>query len=112
MTASSKLPKKRLSLVEMEMRLKQFDLIKDASIIILEENSRRFPAATLVLNEQGSRILQEEGRMKMRQELRKELLQYFEAIVLPKKWRYAEQIPEDSQGKRNHQELKKLFDHE
>jgi 3-hydroxymyristoyl/3-hydroxydecanoyl-(acyl carrier protein) dehydratase len=43
-------------------------------------------------------------------QLRDYLLQFFEAIVLPKKWRFVERLPINNQGKTTHQQLQALFE--
>ena len=37
------------------------------------------------------------------------LLQFFENVVLPKKWRYLEKLPTDVQGKKHKPEIQALF---
>ncbi|WP_461245931.1 hypothetical protein [Treponema sp. R6D11] len=40
---------------------------------------------------------------------REYLLQYFENIVIPKKWRYPETLPLDAQGKKKKEDIELLF---
>ena len=37
------------------------------------------------------------------------LMQYFENVVLPKKWRFVEKIPVDVQGKKHKDEIAAMF---
>ena len=41
--------------------------------------------------------------------LRKYLLDYFEPVLLPRKWRYLDRLPFNSQGKLNKKEIYNLF---
>ena len=37
-------------------------------------------------------------------------MQYFENVVLPKKWRFVEELPCDAQGKKHKLEIEALFE--
>ena len=37
------------------------------------------------------------------------LMQYFENVVLPKKWRFVEKLPVDVQGKKHKDEIAAMF---
>ena len=38
------------------------------------------------------------------------LMQYFENVVIPKKWRFVEKIPCDVQGKKHKEDIALLFE--
>jgi acyl-coenzyme A synthetase/AMP-(fatty) acid ligase len=40
---------------------------------------------------------------------REYLLQFFENLVIPKKWRYPETLPVNAQGKKKREDIKALF---
>jgi 3-hydroxymyristoyl/3-hydroxydecanoyl-(acyl carrier protein) dehydratase len=58
----------------------------------------------------GGRILLEQnGHKELCAHLREHLARYFEAVVLPKKWRFVEAMPVNSQGKITQSAIKQLF---
>ena len=94
-----KIEEKRVSLDEMERRLEENEWVDQARVFKLEAQRRDFLGAVVVLTAAGWSHLEQLGRREMSGVLKNMLLGYFERVVLPRKWRYVEQLPLDSQGK-------------
>jgi len=100
---------KRISLLEMERRLQDFDLIQDAFVIPLETIKRDELGSIIVLSPQGQERIGEIGKAQFVREIRKNLSLYFEAIALPRKWRFVSELPLHPLGKRSYSLLKNYF---
>jgi uncharacterized membrane protein/acyl-CoA synthetase (AMP-forming)/AMP-acid ligase II len=103
-----KIEEKRISLPEVEERLLQSNLISDVSVIALEDR-RQYLAAVIVFNKDGKEKFNGAQKLEINRFFTEYLLQFFEAIVLPKKWRYVEKIPTNEQGKKAIENIKALF---
>lgn len=88
---------KRLSLTEMEQRLAEHPMVKKARLAVLR-GRRDKVGAVVVLSPAGQRALAA-GKHRMNQVLRKHLAAFFELPVLPRRWRYIESFPINTQGK-------------
>lgn len=104
-----KIEEKRLSLTELEQRLTESPWIADAFTLTITTNRDRVGAA-IVLTEAGSGQLSKKGRNAFIKQLRTQLYQWFDAIVLPRKWLIVNAIPLTTQGKINQPLLKVLLD--
>jgi acyl-coenzyme A synthetase/AMP-(fatty) acid ligase/3-hydroxymyristoyl/3-hydroxydecanoyl-(acyl carrier protein) dehydratase len=104
-----KIEEKRLSLVELEQRLASEPWIDDAHALVIAKN-RDIVAAVVVLNRQGLEQLTVQGRNRLIRQLRKTLEQWFESVVLPRKWLFVNRMPVTSQGKIEQQLLTSLLD--
>ncbi|UTF59725.1 AMP-binding protein [Gilvimarinus sp. DA14] len=102
---------KRLSLTELERRLAQNALVHQASAAILK-GKRDEVVALVSLAEPGREYLAARGKRALNQLLREYLRQYFEAPLLPRRWRYVAELPRNSQGKLPQNEVLKLFHQE
>lgn len=103
-----KVEEKRLSLAEVEARLAASDLIAEAAATVLDGN-RRSVAVAAVLSAAGRDFRGQQGHKELCLRLRQHLAPYFESVVLPKKWRFVEQLPVNSQGKITQSAVKQLF---
>jgi len=104
-----KIEEKRLSLVELEQRLMSEPWIDDAHALVITHH-RDVVAAVVVLSSQGLEQEAIQGRNRLVRQLRKALEQWFEAVVLPRKWLFVNTMPLTSQGKINQPLLKSLLD--
>ncbi|PCJ59697.1 MAG: aconitate hydratase [Planctomycetota bacterium] len=110
-----KIEEKRLSLAEMEKRLLKHAFIVDVAVLEIlnggasNGKSRTQLGAVLQLNDIGNKFLSENGRLKLANNIKDYLLGHFERILLPRKWRYVEFVPQNQQGKRILAELQHLF---
>jgi uncharacterized membrane protein/acyl-CoA synthetase (AMP-forming)/AMP-acid ligase II len=103
-----KIEGKRISFTEIENRILQSGLASDVSVISLEDN-RQYLAAAVLFNNKGKERFNGLEKIEVNKFWRTYLLQYFENIVIPKKWRYPEALPLDAQGKKKKEDIELLF---
>jgi len=103
-----KIEGKRISFPEIENRILQSGLVKDVCVIFLEDK-RQYLAAAVVFNDKGKERFNGLEKIEINKFWREYLLQYFENIVIPKKWRYPETLPMDAQGKKKKEDIQLLF---
>ena len=103
-----KIEEKRISLTEVENRILQSGLVKDVCVISLQEK-RQYLAAAVVFNENGIKEFSQTQIFKINKYWREYLSRYFEGVVIPRKWRYPDALPADSQGKKKREDIIKLF---
>lgn len=104
-----KIEEKRISLTEVENRIMQTGLVKEVKVVALSNDVRQFLAAALVLNEEGVKKFADTEKYLVNRWFHDFLMQFFENVVLPKKWRYLEKLPCDVQGKVHKNEIIALF---
>lgn len=105
-----KIEEKRISMTEVENRILETGLVNDVKVVALSNDVRQYLAAVIVLNEKGQEQFKEKEKFDINKYFHNFLMKYFENVVLPKKWRYVDQIPVDVQGKKHVQEIKAMFD--
>ncbi|MDR2864453.1 MAG: AMP-binding protein [Spirochaetaceae bacterium] len=103
-----KIEEKRVSLTEVESRLMLSGLVSEAAVIALEDR-RQYLAAAIVFNKNGEEFFKDMPKFGINNYFTEYLARFFEPVVLPKKWRYIEKIPVDSQGKKKKDDIKYLF---
>lgn len=103
-----KVEEKRLSIPEMERRLCSDPLVEECAVCVLA-GSRDTIAAVVVLSDNGVDYLAGSNEIELKTNLKNRLSQYFEAVLLPRKWRFVTEIPVNTQGKVANGELKRLF---
>lgn len=103
-----KIEEKRISVTEVENRLLQSGLVLDCCVVPMSDR-RQYLAAAVVLNEDGKKKFAESEKYLINRYFHDYLLQFFENVVLPKKWRYLEALPMDVQGKKKKPVIQKLF---
>jgi uncharacterized membrane protein/acyl-CoA synthetase (AMP-forming)/AMP-acid ligase II len=103
-----KIEEKRISCAEMESRILQSGLAADVCVIALEDK-RQYLAAAIVFNNKGKERFNGLEKHEINIFWREYLLQYFENVVIPKKWRYPETLPFDAQGKKKKKDIELLF---
>jgi acyl-coenzyme A synthetase/AMP-(fatty) acid ligase len=86
---------KRVSLVDLENRLKKIPFID-----IL--------GAVIVLDAFNAQRLQTAGKLTIIREIKAQLLDFFELVSVPHKWCFVESIPSNSQGKRSKELIKSI----
>lgn len=103
-----KLEEKRINLTQIEVKCKEHIWVEDVRLLAI--NGKRVELAAVIhLNSEGLAALAKQGKRFLNQNLKAYLSQYFELITLPRKWRYVEALPYNSQGKLPVIELEKLF---
>jgi len=103
-----KIEEKRVSLAEMEERILQSGCVSDVSVIAMDD-ARQYLAAAVVFNDKGKEKFSNAGKNEINKFWREYLQKYFENLVIPKKWRYLDSIPLNSQGKKQKEAVKMLF---
>ncbi|MGR8980586.1 MAG: AMP-binding protein [Gammaproteobacteria bacterium] len=93
-----KVEEKRLSLDELEQALGRSDWVMHAHCSLLTGGRERI-AAVIVPTYEGQTQLQKMGRTAVIRQLRKQLMQVFETVVLPRKWLFMTLLPLTPQGK-------------
>ncbi len=104
-----KVEEKRVSLTELEQRLMTIPWIAEAFTLMLTKH-RDVVGAVIVLTGDGIQSLKTKGRKSLIKQLRVALYQYFDAVVLPRKWLFLERMPLTAEGKIEQRILKHLMD--
>ena len=104
-----KIEEKRISVTEVENRLLQSGLVLDCSVVPMQDR-RQYLAAAIGLNAEGKKKFEGTEKYLINRHFHDYLLQFFENVVLPKKWRYLEKLPTDVQGKKHKPEIQALFE--
>lgn len=93
-----KIEEKRLSLTELEQHLIANPLISEAHTLVIS-NNRDVIAAVVALSNAGLAYQADKGRNSLIKCLRANLEQWFETVLLPKKWLFVNTLPLTAQGK-------------
>jgi hypothetical protein len=105
----AKIEEKRVSLVAMEDALLASGAIAEArALLVAGEHGPRL-AVVAVPNAEGWATLQAAGKLALNGQLRAHLLQSFERVVLPRRFRYVRELPVNTQGKATEALLSGLF---
>lgn len=94
-----KIAEKRLSLPDMESRLREHPAVDEAALVLVEGPGEPRVAAVLVLTPAGREGYAEGGRRALGRELSDHLARDFDRVLLPRVWRVVEALPRDAQGK-------------
>ena len=103
-----KIEEKRISLPEVEARLKQTGLVQDVRVVPMV-GKRQYLAAAIVLNAEGRAKFADQPKLEINNFFKTHLSQYLENTVTPKKWRYLEELPQDTQGKIKMRDIQAMF---
>lgn len=93
----TKIEEKRLSLIELENRIKQHPNVSDAHCLVLDMGGRVIIGSLIVINRQND--WKNTPKIDRVRQLKTYLVQYFEPILLPKKYRFVEELPYNAQSK-------------
>lgn len=105
-----KIEGKRVSLIELENKIKDTGLVEDVATLLLQKSFRDELGAVAVLTDQGKAQLASQGKGPFTRELRAKLCRYFDKVLVPRKWRFVDEIPTNPQGKRLGTILEPLFE--
>jgi acyl-CoA synthetase (AMP-forming)/AMP-acid ligase II len=105
-----KIGEKRLSLPEMEKDLAQHPAVAEVALVVLPRASELRVHAAVVLTETGRGSLAREGRRALGRALAGFLSVRWDAVLLPRVWRYVDALPRDPQGKLPLASLATLFE--
>ncbi|MBI2380638.1 MAG: acyl-CoA synthetase [Gammaproteobacteria bacterium] len=104
-----KVEEKRLSLPDMEARLTALPEVAEAAVTVLKTR-RSEVAAVIVLRPEAQAALLAAGKPALNARLRAGLAAHFEAVLLPRRWRYVEALPYNERGKLPTAVLSQLFE--
>ncbi len=100
---------KRLSLPEMEAELARHPLVSEVALVVSRRGIESRVCAAVVLSASGGERLRDVGRGEMGRILTAALLPYFDRVLLPRAWRFVEQLPRNAQDKLVQGEVQGLF---
>ena len=103
-----KIEEKRISLPEVENRLKQTGLVQDVRVVPMV-GKRQYLAAAIVLNEAGREKFAGLPKLTINNFFHDHLLKFIENTVSPKKWRYLEELPQNTEGKIRMRDIQSIF---
>lgn len=104
-----KIEEKRISLPEVESRLKQTGLVQDVRVVPMV-GKRQYLAAAIVLNAEGRKKFADSTKLEINNTFKLHLLKFIENTVSPKKWRYLEELPQNTEGKIKMRDIQALFE--
>ncbi|WP_332853716.1 AMP-binding protein [Duganella sp. S19_KUP01_CR8] len=96
-----KIEEKRISLSAMEAALLASGMAAEARVVLCEPDAgeRQRLAAFVVPTPAGRELLEAEGKAALNARLRAVLATVVDSVALPRRWRYLDQMPVNSQGK-------------
>jgi acyl-coenzyme A synthetase/AMP-(fatty) acid ligase/3-hydroxymyristoyl/3-hydroxydecanoyl-(acyl carrier protein) dehydratase len=103
-----KIEEKRLSLPAMEAQLLAHPWISAAAAVALPGH-RQSVGAVVELTAEGKQQLKAQGKRDITQQLRRHLAAHFEAVLLPRRWRFPEHLPLNARGKLTQSTLEAMF---
>lgn len=103
-----KIEAKRVSLGEVEARLRELDEVGDAAVVVRGDPARL--AACIVPSGMGANFLANNGAFRFNRRIRAALATHLEAASLPRHWRFVERLPRGALGKVSQHDVEKLFD--
>jgi acyl-coenzyme A synthetase/AMP-(fatty) acid ligase len=106
-----KIEEKRISLDAIEAALLASGLAREARVVVGAEvpGQRQILAAFVVASDTGRALLAGAGKQALNAGLRAALAGVVEAVALPRRWRYLDQMPVNAQGKTTHAQLLALL---
>jgi acyl-coenzyme A synthetase/AMP-(fatty) acid ligase len=109
-----KIEEKRISLSAMEATLLASGLAAEARVVLCEPaaGERQRLAAFIVPSAEGRALLEADGKTALNARLRAALAATVEAVALPRRWRYLDQMPVNAQGKTTLAALLALLDND
>ena len=105
----AKIEDKRVSLAEIERCLLEHASVSDVAAVALEDGARQYVGVVVQLSAAGAAKLADSGPREIDEELRASLRGRIETVALPRKFRYVDAIPVDTQGKRQPATMRRLF---
>lgn len=107
-----KLEEKRLSLVALEAAANLHDLVNESYAVVLEPQAgkiRQTLAIVCALTANGQEYLNKHSHTDLVKILKAFLLNHFERSLIPRKWRFVDQLPVNTQSKIDKQKITDLF---
>lgn len=100
---------KRVSLAAIESEIQKSEWTKNVKALTLER-ARVETAIVMQLNPEGKAQLEKLGRRELINVFRERLKNSFEAVVIPRRWRFVDEMPFNRQGKLPLENLRMLFE--
>ena len=106
-----KIEEKRISLDAIEQALLESGLVAEIRLIAdpIDHAVRQQIAAVVVLSESGQKILREQGKLEISRQLKQRLQQAVELVAIPRRWRFVDSLPVNTQGKTTQALMRALF---
>jgi len=106
-----KIEEKRISLDAIEAAIMATGLASEARVLVCpsEAGERQVLAAFVVMGAAGKALLAEGGKQAVNARMRTQLGGVVEAVALPRRWRYLDQMPYNAQGKTTQAQLLALL---
>jgi acyl-coenzyme A synthetase/AMP-(fatty) acid ligase len=104
-----KIAEKRLSLPDMESRLREHPAVAEAALVRVDGPGEPRVAAVVVPTAAGRALYASGGRRALGRELAEHLARDFDRVLLPRTWRVADALPRDAQGKTSVRALRALL---
>ncbi|WP_299082291.1 AMP-binding protein [uncultured Paraglaciecola sp.] len=104
-----KIEEKRISLQEVQQRCKQHQYVHDVCVLVIGKKRKQL-AAVIELNALGKEAKNTMPIHLFNRMFKGYLAQWFEAVTLPKRFRYPPQLPYNSQGKLNRKAMESDFE--
>jgi len=105
----AKIEGKRISLPQMEQRLREHPWISEACVVPLDGRKETL-GAVVVLRAAVRTQLKNDGRYRIAETLRGFLRDWFEPVLIPRRWRFLDQLPANDRGKTTAAALARVFD--
>jgi 3-hydroxymyristoyl/3-hydroxydecanoyl-(acyl carrier protein) dehydratase len=105
-----KIGERRLALPEMERDLAAHPAVAEAALFVRPHASEPRVHAAVVLGEAGWQTLRRDGRRELGRALAGHLAARWDPVLLPRLWRYVDELPRNAQGKLPLASLEALFD--
>lgn len=105
-----KIAEKRISLIEIERRLQQMAEIDEVVVVPLKSGGRLQLGAVVRLTGPGQQLIRQAGRRAFAVKARHFLADVLEPAGIPRRFRFVEEIPVNSQGKQVLELLEELFE--
>ena len=83
-------------------------LVRDVCVVAMNDR-RQYLAAAIAFNDEGKKKFEGQKKFDINMFFHNFLTQYFENVVIPKKWRFLDELPSDLQGKHKKLEIQALF---
>ncbi len=107
-----KVGEKRLSLPDMESRLRGHAAVAEVALVGLERTGETRVGAAIVVTPEGREVVAAGGRRALAKVLTEHLAADFDRVLLPRAWRVVEALPRDAQGKTSVEALRALLGEE
>ena len=103
-----KIEEKRVSLTSMKQRIVDTQWINECHTLVLP-GKRTQIAVVAVLSDYGHSYLENFGKAALVKQIKQQLMNYFELVLIPRKWRFVQEMPYNSQSKLIQSEIVSLF---